>query len=365
VAPGPSSSIVQARAPGWSATGGMIEARTAFTATLLLDGKVLVAGGRPGPLGDGAATSSAELYDPGSGTWSATGSMRGAREGQIATRLQNGTVLVAAGYGPRPGSRFTELATAELYDPISGIWTPTGDMVSADRRTATLLLNGQALAVGGNLNPNEPELFDPDSGTWTATGSLTRLRREGSTATLMRDGKVLVTGGLGRVNDPASAELYDPSSGSWTATRNMKVRRTSATATVLADGRVLVVGGASYDRDPTPLATAELYDPISGSWTATGNMVTTRGGGYSVTVLPDGKVLLAGGFRSNGSRTLASAELYDPGTGTWTAASNLDTPRAGQTATLLPDGTVLVVGGVGGNGKSLASAELYDPGIGN
>ena len=117
------------------------------------------------------------------------------------------------------------------------------------------------------------------------------------------------------------------------------------------------------------LVSAELYDPISGSWTATGNMVTARGGGYSVTVLPDGKVLVAGGFRSDGTGALASAELYDPGTGTWTAARNMDAPRAGHTATLLPDGMVLVAGGAAdgaySDNKPLASAELYDPGVGN
>ena len=149
----------------------------------------------------------------------------------------------------------------------------------------------------------------------------------------------------------------------------MKARRTDHTATLLADGRVLVAGGFSADRDEKALVSAELYDPISGSWTATGNMVTARGGGYSVTVLPDGKVLVAGGFRSDGTGALASAELYDPGTGTWTAARNMDAPRAGHTATLLPDGMVLVAGGAAdgaySDNKPLASAELYDPGVGN
>src|SRR5450759_2447325 len=255
-------------------------------------------------------------------------------------------------------------------------WTATGGMIE-DRfqDTATLLPDGKVLVAGGtNTVTNSllasAELYDPGSGSWTATGSMPT-PRQFHTATLLPDGKVLVAGGTGSNNVTgsnsalASAELYDPSSGSWTATGSMVTPRTSHTATLLPDGKVLVAGGSSSNSagGRPPLASAELYDPGSGSWTATGNMVTPRSD-FTATLLPDGKVLVAGGLHSGvqaAAAELAAAELYDPGSGSWTATASLVTPRTGHAATLLPDGKVLVAGGYGGNG-ALATAELYDPG---
>ena len=282
---GPSAAVVAPRAATWTATGEMTEARTHYTATLLPDGKVLVAGGRIGANGDRSANS-AELYDPASGTWTATGSMQGARDGQTATRLLDGTVLVAGGDSRADGSA---VATAELYDPDTGTWTATGDMLVPGRGdTATLLLNGKVLVAGGDFEGNRAELFDPGRGTWTATGMMIT-PRTGHTATLLRDGRVLVTGGEERSGP--TTELYDPSTGLWTATGDggktavdgagdrawMNTVRTGHTATLLPDGRVLVAGGVHTGGVYTQLASAELYDPISGRWTATGNMVAIRG----------------------------------------------------------------------------------------
>ncbi len=363
VAPGPSSPLVSARAPGWSATGGMTEARSGQTATLLPDGRVLVAGGRIGS-NPGLSANSAELYDPGSGTWSATGSMHDGRDSHTATLLQNGTVLVAGGME-------NQLATAELYDPSSGTWTATAgsQLAAGGGHTATLLPNGKVLVVGGHGNPLIAELYDPASGTWTATGRPMIRYHVEHTATLLPDGRVLVAGGPpnGRDNGSPTAELYDPSTGSWTITGNMVRVRLGHTATLLPDGRVLVAGGSSEGNSKST-ASAEVYDPGSGSWTATGDMVALRIGGWTATPLTDGMVLVVGGVRSGGNRMLASAELFDPSTGTWTAAPNMDTPLANQTATLLPDGRVLVAGGmsvIDGTERPLASAELYDPGVGN
>jgi hypothetical protein len=149
------------------------------------------------------------------------------------------------------------------------------------------------------------------------------------------------------------------------------------TATLLPDGRVLVAGGVQVGAKQNlrtgfypELASAEVYDPASGTWTATGNMVrgtsASSGGVVPATLLPDGKVLVAGGYRSDDKGALASAELYDPISGTWTATSSMDVARAEQTATLLLDGKVLVAGGViSGSFSRVASAELYDPGSGN
>jgi hypothetical protein len=149
--------------------------------------------------------------------------------------------------------------------------------------------------------------------------------------------------------------LYDPATGAWSATASLATARYGHTATLLPNGKVLVASGWSGSTSDT--ASAELYDPETG-WTATGSLATARGL-HTATLLPNGKVLVAGGGFGT---AFASAELYDPGTGTWTATGSLATARESHTATLLPNGKVLVVGGAGGSGY-LASAELYDIGV--
>jgi len=332
-------------------TGSLNTGRSQHTATLLPNGKVLVAGGLNN---NNNALASAELYDPASGTWTATGNLNTARYLHTATLLPNGKVLIAGGL--RTGNPF--LASAELYDPASGTWTATGSL--ADGRfghTATLLPNGKVLVATGATNSflASAELYDPASGTWTATGSLNTARYY-HTATLLPNDKVLVAGGLsgsGSLPD-ASAELYDPASGTWTGTGSLHTARYIHTATLLPNGKVLVAGGQNGE-----IRSTELYDPGSGTWTATGSISTAR---YNPTasLLPNGKVLLAGGSNSGGGNILASAELYDPASGTWTATGSLNTARSQHTAISLSNSKVLVAGG-SGNGGALASAELYGP----
>jgi hypothetical protein len=171
---------------------------------------------------------------------------------------------------------------------------------------------------------------------------------------LLDDGRVLLAGGSGGGAPLASAELYDPRTKSWSATTNMNEGRFYHTATRLEDGKVLVAG---------PAADAELYDPANGRWTATANQLEARLLGLqAATLLLDGKVLLAGGDQEFGY-PFASVALFDPVAGTWTATADLMQARRWHTATLLLDGRVLVVGGDNGNTPgTLASAELYDPG---
>jgi len=304
--------------PVWTATADMVGFHYGHTATLLLDGRVLVAGG------GGEASAAAELYDLGRGTWSATGSLTTARFGHTATLLPDGRVLVAGGYN------HDWLASVELYDPRSGTWSSTGSMATArGGHTATPLPDGTVLVTGGNVGPG---------GDFYATSSV--------------------------------VEVYDPKTAEWTATASMSTARGGHTATLLPDGVVLVVGGdGGVNGIGSPLATAELYDPSSGRWTATGSMTEARSNSHTATLLLDGTVLVTGGGYAADGSPLASAELYDPGSGLWTATASMVVGRVAQTATLLPDGRVLVAGGdMSGGGSDLeggpvdiASAELYDP----
>jgi N-acetylneuraminic acid mutarotase len=356
-----SSSPIEQVPASWTATGVMVEARTNHTATRLLDGRVLVAGGIGTDISEFAANilASAELYDPSTGRWTSTEAMGGVRVGHTATLLADGRVLVAGGGSSSDGDG-GPLASAELYDPNTGTWTPTGNMIGAGTgRTATLLESGLVLVAGGseNFEPSAAaELYDPDSGSWTATDAMLEARSNPFTAVRLLDGKVLAVGG-----GAASAETYDPSAGQWTATGPLAGIRVGNTATLLPDGRVLVAGGMA---GTGALAVSELYDPTTGQWTATGDMLEGRIY-HLATTLADGRVLVTGGTSSviDGGVISSTAELYDPRTGSWTATVSMAVRRSGQTITLLGDGTALVAGG-SDSGEYLASAELYSSGRG-
>ena len=290
-----------------------------------------------------------------------TGSMTTPRTSHTATLLTNGKVLVAGGRACNTISPCPDLASAELYDPATGTFTPTGSMTTARRgATATLLNNGRVLIAGGGVGsngsvPSSAELYDPATGTFTPTGSMTTARIY-PTATLLNNGKVLVAGG-GQINGPDlnSAELYDPQTGTFTATGNMITARNSHTATLLNNGQVLVAGGGDVS---LVLNSAELYDPGTGTFTATGSMTTVREV-HIANLLSNGLALLAGG--EDGFSLLASAELYDPGTETFTATGNMTAVRLVPGAALLINGKVLIAGGITDyNGTVLASADLYD-----
>ncbi len=349
---------------GFEETGSMVNAPDFHTATLLNNGKVLV-----------TERGSAELYDPASRTWTATGSLNQARDSYTATLLANGKVLVAGGAGGAIG--LVDFDSAELYDPATGTWTMTGSMSNARRfHTATLLPDGKVLVAGGFFDIpfsillagtplSSAELYDPATGTWTTTGQLGDARYY-HTATLVSGGKVLVTGGKTGPSrygpSIATAELYDPATGTWNRTGSLANKRFSHTATFLGNGKVLVAGGVEYSGNGYfNLATAELYDSQSETWTPAGSLGTARAL-HTATLLSTGKVLVAGGVDQPG-RSLASAELYDPSSGNWGATGSLITARLFHTATLLSDDTVLVAGGLYYNGgdsnTQLYSAELY------
>ena len=344
------SVIHETKADSWAPTSAMTTNRCAHTATLLPNGLVLVAGGTA----DGSSMiASAELYDPTTKTWTETGTMTTNRDFHTATLLPNGKVLVTG--GGDYGYEQTQLASAELYDPASGMWTATAAMTTTRvGHTATLLPNGKVLVTGGGTDASNAiasaELYDPTTETWTATGTV-GINGSVQTATLLPDGMVLVTGIYG-----SSAGLYDPTTATWTATGAMTTNRGAYTATLLPNGQVLVAGGILNGSNWVYLSSAELYDPTTETWMATGAM-TTNCVLHTATLLPNGQVLVAGGQDQN-HIPVASTESYDPASGTWTAAAAMTTNRELHTATLLSNGQVLVAGGHSALGF-LSSAELY------
>ena len=302
----------------------------------------------------------------GANTFVGTGSLNTARLFHTATLLDNGKVLVVGGSSDTSGY----VASAELYDPAAGTWAVTAALtVPRDSHTATLLNNGKVLVVGGSGSSgylSGAELYDPAGGTWGPAGTLSTARAS-HTATLLANGKVLIVGGTGNAGDLRSAELFDPSgnggAGSWSTTAAAATARSSHTATRLPNGKVLVAGGFN---DPVYLTSAELYDPAAnggaGAWNSTGSLTTARHF-HSETLLIDGKVLVTGGYNDTAGY-LDSAERYDPIAATWSAAGTLGTPRSSHKATLLPNGKVLIAGGYNDISGYLVSAELYNPGAG-
>ncbi len=331
------------------------------------------------------ALASAELYTPGSttssGTWTAASNMTVGRRDHTATLLSTGQVMLIGG-----GTASGDLTSAEMYTPASGVtpasWTPYPNALTTTRsyHTATLLNNTAnltanggkelVLVVGGSL-ASTADLVDPSSSPGTLATSVPDIwPRYSHTATLLIDGTVLVTGGFDTASASvlAQAELFAPTGASVVATSPLTTPRYLHSATLLANGgNVLVVGG--IDAMGNILASAELYDPVAGTWTPTGSLAVPRFGHIAklMTSGPNmGKVLVMGG-RNASNPTLSSAELYDPGTGTWSGTANLQKGRAVFSATLLstgPDaGSVLVVGGEGtvnGNYVVLPDVELHN-----
>jgi N-acetylneuraminic acid mutarotase len=344
----------------WHSGGAMVALRESHTATLLQSGLVLVAGGDD-PL-SGYARASAELYDSSANSWSETGSLLTARGGHTANLLPNGMVLVAGGVNSEVYIEAdpTIIASAELYDPVGG-WSSTASMSTARTgHTATLLSNGQVLVAGGGISSGSgitasAELYDPVANTWSSAGSMATARF-GHTATLLPNGMVLVTGGDAPSTVPngalivvATAELYDPLTNTWSPAASMANTRTNHTATLLPNGNVLVTGGFGTVAGTT----TEVYDPIANAWSAAASMATARAN-HNAILLLNGTVLVAGGYLINGG-VQGSAELYDPIANMWSLAGTMAYPQIYCTATLLSNGVVLAAGG----SETSTEAELY------
>jgi hypothetical protein len=264
----------------WTPTGSMRTARANHTATVLPNGLVLVAGGT----GDhNAALASSELYNSASGTWSSTGNLHVARVSAGAVLLPNGRVLAMGGCLSNDCLSSTT-RSAEIYNPTSGSWTVTGSMRTGRAQfIAVLLPTGKVLVAGGctsyDVNgclavTTAAELYNPATGTWTSTGAM-RATRMAMTGTVLPNGKALVAGGQTASSDAlSSSELYNPATGTFSLTSRLITPRSDHTATLLPNGRVLMAGGEGVNG--LSLIKAELYNPVTGTYSTTGNMPSTR-----------------------------------------------------------------------------------------
>jgi hypothetical protein len=387
----------------------LIDAHFAMTVTLLANGEVLIVGG-----GDShaSATNLAEIYNPATDAFTpaGTGLMPTERTYHTATLLKDGRVLIAGGMN-RMGKA---LDSAILFDPRSGKFIPTGRMAEPRYNAAAVQLpDGRVLISGGASTPaayaganqekqeeqslDTAELYDPGTGTFSPAGkiervydltsnkimmraSMTTARRE-QTATLITAGpllgQVMIAGGIGDQNKPiASAELYDPATNTFKAAGNMTVARTFQSATALRDGRVLIAGGT--DAGDQALATAELYDPATGKFALTADPMQHARYRHIAVLFTDGEVLLAGGASNVG--VLANAEIFDPRSGKFRPTGLMKDYRMAAGAVMLHNGTVFIAGGYNNRPtyapgaaamgmpsvslRVLNTAEIYNPGSG-
>jgi hypothetical protein len=363
------ATVATAQSAGtFTRTGDLTTARSFHTATLLPNRKVLIAGGvQSTTLSGSAILASTELYDPRAGTFGPGTDMTTRRRLHTATLLADGRVLIAGGYGDAGA-----LASAELYDPSTGTFTATGNMITArGGHTAILLPNGQVIIMGGSSWPASyppiapAEIYDPVTGEFTAAGSY--VGRDAcdfcAPAILLVDGTVLFPGQY-------PAQVYDPVSDAFRAS-GMTISDQS-NAVLLTNGKVLFAGGEGDAIGRS--SAAELYDAMTGTFALTGSMAWRRVW-HTLSLLPNGLALAVGGETDSCTGnfcyfagSVASAELYDPSAGTFHATGNMAAARETHTATLLADGRVLIAGGVsyggiGIFGGSLATAELYTPDV--
>lgn len=330
----------------------MATARSGHTATLLPNGKVLIAGGMNG---NDNYFAGAEIYDPRTNGFAGAQSMSARRIGHTATLLPNGKVLIAGGFNGE------YLRSAELYDSSTGRLTPTGQLTAPrSEHLAVLLGSGKVLLIGGvgagYTFLASAEIYNPATGKFTETGSMAT-PREGHAAALLKNGKVLVTGGHKDRREAmivhSSGELYDPATGMFTRTGDMTVVRHKHAAALLPDGNVLIIGGSDKRDWKGQYDSAELYDASRGAFKSIGNMSSAR---YKLTgavaVLKDGRVLIGGGS--------PRVEIYDPARNAFnTVSGELGTALFFSSATLLPDGRVLIAGGYDNHGAATAKTWVY------
>jgi cytochrome c553 len=305
--------------------------RWSHTATTLQDGRVLVAGGRTG-LSDafppthplfGEILDSAEIYDPATDSWSPTGFLNIARRSQTQTLMPDGSVLLCGGGDSASSSGQMPLQSCESYDPGTGLFTIVGNMtVPRSAHSVTLLDDGTVLIVGGSIGlgttapSNLAEIYDPSDDSFTAVGpaNFPHLAQVGAK---LRDGRVLLAGsyyfpGVGIITN--ESEIYDPVSQTFTIADPMFKQRIDIGGQLLLDGTVLIAGGVATNMPGAIFhSSSEVYDPATGQWGLSGIMTDGRDE-FSGIVLTDGRVIVTGGFTLDpGARLLESVEIYSPG----------------------------------------------------
>jgi N-acetylneuraminic acid mutarotase len=370
LAPMDSTLLFEPAEANWSSTGALSHsnAQSKGTMVLLTSGKVIVAGGTTNALSN-TPTAASNEYDPVAGNWFASGSsLLTARHSANGVLLPTGKVLVFGGVSTSGAI----IASAELYDPASRTWSATGSMsIGRTLCKAVVLPNGRVLIAGGITGTfsspapvSSVEIYDPVTGSWSPTGSLSAERIDYAMS-LLPNGKVLITGGKrgGQLETTNTAELYDSDLGTWSSTGSMTIARSGPAATVLPTGKVIVISGVGT-------RTNEIYDPATGTWTVTGDVYTERRGGL-VTVLLNGKVMIAGGVNPSGYG-ISSVETYDPAVGGWRVGAPFNVPVTNPATfafadlgVLLPNGKFLMVGAFTNDGSNYTStAQLYDEGRG-
>jgi hypothetical protein len=360
----------------WAPAPNLLEGHVAHTATLLNDGRVLIAGGTHV---DGVARARSELFDPRANRWTRAADMIHARAGHAATLLADGNVLVTGGQTGLSIFDDQVLASAEIYHPKTDSWTAVAPMNAPRRMHSSIRLHdSRVLVVGGaNAAPGsalpaaeqeQAELYDPQRDRWSLTGTgLPLLSSEA--ATLMPNGTVLVTGAsTGTGFATTRAELFDPATSRWQPTTwPMATPRYGHTATLLPDGKVLLVGGYTTQQQ---LSGGVVY-PV-GELLTTSEMFDLRGNtgirvGYSriprfehtATLLRNGTVLVVGSaYASN-----ADSQIFDPKNTEQWASTGLTMDRYLHTATMLTDGRVLIAGGYGVGSPTTAWIFSAVPGI--
>jgi len=327
----------------WGNVAPMLANRMSAQATKLLDGRILVTGGsdweQPG----------AEVYDPTANSWTGTAQMGELRYQHAATLLSDGRVLVTGGRVLRTDHGiFTDTtASAEIFDPETGLWTPAGSMLRPRFGHAAFLLgNGLVLIAGGDRTSTATELFSPSDNLFNA-GPPTVHTYSYPLSVPLHDGRFMLI--------ERTAEIYDPANGQWHDVPSPRIARGVAAAVVLADGNVLVSGTADpsgvYSGMYSPAKSAELYDVALGKWYELENLNPPRGM-HSAVLLKDGRALIVGGWSALAPPILES-DLFDPASGTWLRGADTSRTRFGATATLLDDGRVLLAGE--------GSSEIYQP----
>jgi hypothetical protein len=352
-------------------SGSLNTSRYRHSATMLNNGQILVVGGVSCPSSSSCTyLNSAELYNPDSSLFANSGTMATARSAPTVL-LNNGKVLVAGGYSCDGSGNCSSLSSAEIYDPATGTFGSAGTMtVARSDHTMTVLGDGTVLiASGQNCTSatscsalSSAEIYDPKAGTFTSTSSVMSAPRFGASPVLLNSGSVLIAGGFDGTNLPAAAEIYSPANGFTGTGASLNVPRFYSSATLLNSGQVLVAGGLTCNLPGCPSNAAEIYDPVANTFTnVTGGLVVPRFN-HTATLLSNGGVLVVGGYSSCGSScsSEASTELFDPVAGKFSSGQSVATARAGHTATRIANGNVFISGGINA-GVTLVTDEWYQP----